>query len=64
MGKEIERKYLINGNDWKSGVEGVYYHQGYLSSKKERVVRIRTIGDTGYVTIKGQNIGAVRDEYE
>ncbi len=64
MGVEIERKYLVQGTSWKEGAKGVPYRQGYLSSHRERTVRIRTAGDKGYLTIKGVATGAVRPEYE
>ncbi len=31
---------------------------------KERTVRVRTIGDRGFLTIKGVSVGASRAEYE
>ena len=64
MGIEIERKYLIASDDWRSLGEGLDYRQGYLSTVKERTVRIRTIGDQGFLTIKGISTGASRVEYE
>ena len=64
MGKEIERKFLVKNDDWKKLAEGTVYRQGYLSTVKERTVRVRTIGNTGYLTIKGLTIGATRREYE
>jgi len=64
MGKEIERKFLITGDKWKELAKGVTYRQGYLSTVKERVVRVRTIGNKGYLTIKGITVGATRLEYE
>ncbi|HFE62785.1 MAG TPA: CYTH domain-containing protein [Caldithrix sp.] len=64
MGKEIERKFLIKGDEWKKLGKGTVYRQGYLSTVKERVVRVRTIDDKGYLTIKGINRGATRLEYE
>lgn len=64
MGKEIERKFLITGDDYKALAKGIYYHQGYLSSQKERIVRIRTIENKGFLTIKGIAVGATRLEYE
>lgn len=45
-------------------IEGTVYRQGYLSTVKERTVRVRTIGDKGYLTIKGITVGATRLEYE
>ena len=64
MGIEIERKFLLKGTEWKQLAEGTGYRQGYLSSVKERTVRVRTIADKGYLTIKGISVGAVRSEYE
>ncbi len=64
MGKEIERKYLVQGDGWKAGARGVVYRQGYLSSVKERVVRVRTIEDKGFLTIKGITKGISRSEFE
>jgi adenylate cyclase len=40
------------------------YRQGYLSTVKERTVRVRTAGDKGYITVKGISVGATRSEYE
>ena len=40
------------------------YRQGYLSTVKERVVRVRTIDDKGYLTIKGITKGVSRSEFE
>jgi len=64
MGKEIERKYLVKGTEWKNLVKGTSYRQGYLSTVKERTVRVRTIDDKGFLTIKGITVGASRAEYE
>jgi adenylate cyclase len=64
MAKEIERKFLVKGDGWRDLGSGKPYRQGYLSTVKERTVRIRTAGDKGFVTIKGINVGATRPEYE
>ena len=64
MAKEIERKFLVVGDGWRALADGVAYRQGYLSTVKERTVRVRTIGDTGYLTIKGVTVGATRSEFE
>ncbi|MCP4152942.1 MAG: CYTH domain-containing protein [bacterium] len=64
MGKEIEKKFLVKGEEWRKLAEGTVYRQGYLSTVKERTVRVRTIGSTGYLTVKGITIGASRLEYE
>jgi CYTH domain-containing protein len=64
MPVEIERKFLIVEDSWRELAEGTFYRQGYLSTVKERTVRVRTIDDKGYLTIKGITIGATRAEYE
>jgi adenylate cyclase len=64
MAKEIERKFLVRGNSWRSQDGGKRYRQGYLSRVKERTVRVRTTGDKGFITIKGESVGATRSEYE
>ncbi len=62
--KEVERKYLVVGDGWKAHAPGDLYRQGYLSSVKERTVRVRTTPHGAYITIKGITIGATRSEYE
>ncbi|MDH3328603.1 MAG: CYTH domain-containing protein [Desulfobulbaceae bacterium] len=64
MGTEIERKFLVNGLDWKKNVQGTRYRQGYLTLDPARTVRVRTAGDTGYLTIKGKSNGISRREFE
>jgi len=64
MGKEIERKFLLKDDSWRGLATGTSYRQGYLNSIKERVVRVRTIDDKGYLTVKGITTGATRLEYE
>ena len=64
MGKEIEKKYLVKGDSWRAGAKGKHYRQGYLSTVKERTVRVRTAGDKGYFTVKGITVGDSRAEYE
>ena len=64
MGKEIERKFLVKGDGWRALAKPVKYRQGYLSTVKERTVRVRTIDDKGYLTIKGITTGVTRAEYE
>ncbi|MDP7100613.1 MAG: CYTH domain-containing protein [Rhodospirillales bacterium] len=64
MAQEIERKFLITGEAWRELAKGTAYRQGYLSTVKERTVRVRTIDDKGFLTIKGITVGATRAEYE
>ena len=64
MATEIERKFLIKGEAWRALAEGTMDRQGYLNSAKERTVRVRTVGDKAFLTIKGITVGATRAEYE
>jgi adenylate cyclase len=69
MGIEIERKFLVLNDDWKKDdckkdVIGVFFRQGYLASGKPCTVRVRLVGDKGFVTIKGTVTGISRSEFE
>jgi adenylate cyclase len=64
MGVEIERKFLLRGDAWRELGEPVLLRQGYLSSHKERVVRVRIEGGQGVLTIKGRTVGMTRGEWE
>lgn len=44
--------------------EQIEISQGYLSSDPDRTVRVRLWNESGYLTVKTRNIGAVRDEWE
>ncbi len=64
MAQEIERKFLLKSDAWRAQAKGTNYRQGYLSTVKERTVRVRTINDKGFMTVKGITVGATRAEYE
>jgi len=64
MPLEIERKFLVRGDDWRTRGVGMPYRQGYLSTTPERSVRVRQVRDKGYLTIKGITVGATRAEYD
>ena len=64
MGTEIERKYLVRSDEWKQMARRKFYRQGYLSTEKARVVRVRTIDDAAFLTIKGVTVGVSRSEFE
>lgn len=64
---EIERKYLVKSNDFKSVFrKKSEIAQGYLSSVAERTVRVRIKGEKGFLTIKGigNETGISRFEWE
>lgn len=64
MAVEIERKYLVKNHSWKKLATGVLYRQGYIPTVGRQTVRVRVVGTQGYLTIKGQNQGGVRSEFE
>lgn len=64
MGIEIERKYLVKSDEWKSSGVKKLYQQGYLLIDKTKTIRVRTIEDTAYLTIKGASSGISRSEFE
>ena len=64
MSREIERKYLVVGEAWRSPGTAIRLRQGYLSTVKERTVRVRVAGDAGHLTVKGITQGATRTEFE
>ncbi|WLI87648.1 CYTH domain-containing protein [Massilia sp. R2A-15] len=64
MGVEIERKFLLAGDRWRTLGTPVLLRQGYLSSDPGRVVRVRVDGNQAYLTIKGRSEGATRGEWE
>ena len=64
MPKEIERKFLVTSEVFKSLGVKHYIHQGFLSTDKERVVRIRIQDNKAFITIKGKTEEATRSEFE
>ena len=63
MGIEIERKFLVIGESWRSG-RGTLLRQGYLNRDPQRTVRVRVSDDSAWITIKGITKGATRPEFE
>lgn len=66
MAQEIERKFLVQGEFKSSAYASERIVQGYLSSVPERTVRVRALGDKGFLTIKGiaDKEGVSRYEWE
>jgi adenylate cyclase len=64
MGREIERKFLVIGEEWRSQARGTPYAQGYIPTGEGATVRSRIAGDRGYLTIKGKTEGMARSEFE
>lgn len=65
MGKEIERKFLLINDDWRSAISrSARYAQGYLNEPVNASVRVRIEDDRGKLNIKRVEIGMSRDEFE
>lgn len=69
MAREIERKFLVKGSEWKDVArQKKHFAQGYLNNFKESgsksSVRVRIEGDQANINIKSLEIGLSRDEYE
>ncbi len=66
MALEIERKFLVKSNFKDKAISSHIIKQGFLSTDPNRVVRIRQIGEKGFITIKGisNEEGTTRFEWE
>lgn len=64
MAKEIERKFLVASERWRKLGVRKFYQQGYLLIDKLKTIRVRTIEDKAFVTVKGSAIRISRDEFE
>ena len=64
MAQEIERKYLLKGDSWRELSIGTVYCQGYIDTKNQVTVRVRIVGQQGYLTIKGPSVECSRLEFE
>lgn len=65
MALEIEHKFLVKNDDWKSVIQkSSVYKQGYLVSDKKRSIRVRISDDKAWLNIKSATIGISRQEYE
>lgn len=65
MAQEIERKFLVRGDSYKSMAYGrKRIKQGYICSERGRTVRVRIQNGEGYLTIKGPSDAAGMSRYE
>jgi adenylate cyclase len=65
MPVEIERKFLVASESWRAAAgAGVPIDQGYLSVAGPFAVRVRRMGDAGFLTIKSNDSGLTRLEFE
>ncbi len=65
MSTEIERKFLVAGDAWRSEATGMLLlRQGYLSTAPECAVRVRVSGPSAWLTIKGRPVRGIAPEFE
>lgn len=64
MGQEIERKFLLRHDGWRTLATGQLYRQGYIPTQGTQTVRLRVIGARGFLTIKGAAVNGSRSEFE
>jgi CYTH domain-containing protein len=66
MAKEIERKFLVRNDRWRSQADmGTTMRQGYLAAMDDRTIRIRIAdGRSARLTIKIGTGTLTRDEFE
>ncbi|OJF96593.1 CYTH domain-containing protein [Pararhizobium antarcticum] len=66
MAKEIERKFLVSGDGWRSEAEtGSVFQQAYIVTMDDRSVRVRIAdGKSARMTLKVGKSAVVRDEFE
>lgn len=62
---EIERKFLVKDDSWrKDATRSTEILQGYFALASSGSVRVRIIGDSANLNIKGKADGISRKEYE
>jgi adenylate cyclase len=65
MPLEIERKFLVDGDAWRAGVQRrELYSQGYVAGSELCSVRVRLGGEHAWLGLKGRLSGTTRHEYE
>ncbi len=65
MALEIERKFLVRGDDWRHRVVATrQIVQGYLANTTLSSVRIRLADGRGMLSVKAMTPGLSREEFE
>lgn len=66
MATEIEYKFLVEKDKWNTleKPEPSLIVQAYIHNSKELTVRVRIMGNQGFLTIKGATVGVSRTEFE
>lgn len=65
MGIEIERKFLLQNEQWRrQSTSKTHLVQGYLCVNPEATVRIRIAAESAFLTLKGQRSNYSATEFE
>lgn len=64
MAIEIERKFLVKEPPFHLARKSLRIRQGYIVNDQNQVIRVREKRDDYFLTIKGNNIGISRLEYD
>ncbi len=65
MPREIERKFLLTGDAWRTAAaRRERMSQGYVAGNERASVRVRIAGEHAALNIKSGGIAASRQEYE
>lgn len=65
MPTEIERKFLVNSDNWRGSVsKQKTITQGYLANTDRGSIRIRVTDDSASLNIKSMTLGVRRSEYD
>ena len=65
MGVEIERKFLVEGEQWRDQVSrSARYRQAYLSNSGGVSVRVRIAGEHANLNLKSATLDIARVEFE
>jgi len=64
MAKEIERKFLIDLDKLGPLESGSLIKQGYIPTTDNTAVRVRLTDQRAFLTLKGENDGVTRSEFE
>ena len=64
MAKEIEHKFTVKSDKYKSLATPTHYRQGYIPTTNGMTVRVRIAGEKGFITLKDKTVGMSRNEFE
>lgn len=65
MNLEIERKFLVKDDGWRSdAVAAAELRQGYLANTATSSVRVRVAETEGWLSVKAMRAGCSREEFE